>query len=134
MLTITIRDKETADEDNNSPYTVLITRNSTNYVAYKTIEEFMKEWHDTLSVTRLNSNSFASQKALVLTSDYTINDLCVYSDELDSVIKNGARACELLSNGSVMPGAILVDKGSNQTIFFRLNPNDKKYKELTRNI
>jgi hypothetical protein len=134
MLHITIRDKETADEDNNSPYTVLITRNSTNYVAYKTIEEFMKEWNDTLSILKLNCINFTGQKALYLMADYTVNDSSFYSEELDSIIKNGARACQLLSNGSVMPGAILVDANNRQTTFFRLNPNDKKYKELTRNI
>ena len=128
MITITIRDKELADEQS-SPYTVLITRNSTSYVAYKTIEEFLEQWHDTLVEMKLNCNLFSGQRAITFTSDYTINDVYVYSKELDAM-DGKARYCKLLSNGTMSRGAILVDKDNRQTTFFRLNPNDKEYKGI----
>jgi len=135
MLSITIRDKQVAD-DQHSPYIVLVTRDSMSYTAYTTIAKFMEQWHDTLSAARLNSRSFVGQGALYLTADYKINDISVYNAELEAVVANGARFCEMLSNGSVMPGAILVDEANKQTTFFRLNPNDARYKELekTRNV
>lgn len=126
MVTFTIRDKELANSQG-SDYLVLVTADATAYSAYKTIEEFMHEWHDTLSQMKLNSLNFVGQKALVLTSDYTVRTQYVYSKELDAMPKT-ARPCRLLSNGSVSRGAILVDGTNKQTTFFRLNPNDKEYK------
>ena len=123
MITITIRDKEVA-ESQSSPYLVLVTADATAFSAYKTIEEFMLEWYDSLAHMKLNSLNFQGQKALVLTADYTATTQYVYSDELDAM-KGKARPCKLLSNGSVRRGAILVDGKNKQTTFFRLNPNDK---------
>lgn len=124
MITITIRDKEVA-ESQSSPYLVLVTADATAFSAYKTVEEFMLEWHDSLSQMKLNSLNFQGQKALVLTADYSVKTVYAYSKELDAM-KDKTRACKLLSNGSVSRGAILVDGGNRQTTFFRLNPNDKK--------
>lgn len=130
MTTITIRDKKVA-QDMQSPYTVLVSCNATPFSAYKTIEEFMSEWHDTLSEMGLKALHFASMGAITLSAEWTINDVSEYKKGLNSAIKNGAREHHLLSNGSVMPGAILVDPKNKQTTFFRLNPNDKKYKALS---
>jgi hypothetical protein len=116
------------------------------YTAYRTIAEFMNEWHDTISGLKLNTLCFTGQKALVLTADHTAYtryeystslDVAIecgyeYSTSLDAAIECGARSCNLLSNGSMMPGAILVDIANKQTTFFRLNPNDAKYKELEK--
>lgn len=124
MLSITIRDKATADEQS-SQYTVLIATGGTSYSAYKTIAEFMLEWHDSINHMQLNANSFVGQKALNLTADWSVHDSYEYSDGLQACIDNGARECQLLSNGTVRRGAILVDKANRQTTFFRLNPNDK---------
>lgn len=125
MVSITIRDQKLADEQS-SPYTVLISTDATAYSAYATIEEFMQEWHDTLSEMRLNANNFVGQRALSITSDWTAQTVYVYSNELKAM-QGKARDCKLLSNGSIKPGAILVDKANKQTTFFRLNPNDKNY-------
>ena len=125
MTTITIRDKGVADEQS-SPYTVLVTSGATAYSAYETIEEFMVEWHDTLAVMKLNANNFVGQKALTLTSDWTVNTVHEYTEGLDAM-QGKARECKLLSNGSKQRGAILVDESNRQTTFLRLNPNDKAY-------
>jgi hypothetical protein len=126
MITFTIRDKELAAEQN-SRYIVLVTTNGMSYTAYETIEEFMQEWHDTISGMQINVLCFAGQKALTLTSDWTAQDLYPFTKELATVVAAGARPCEMLSNGSVKPGAILVDKANRQTTFWRLNPNSKEY-------
>lgn len=125
MLLITIRDKQTAFEAG-SDYLVTITSGATAYSAYKTIEEFMLEWHDSLAEMNLNSRSFVGQKALTLMADWSVQTVHEYSNGLAACIEHGARACDLLSNGTKRKGAILVDKANKQTTFFRLNPNDKE--------
>lgn len=125
MLVITIRDKKVAEEQS-SPYLVTITSWATAYSAYETIEEFVREWHDTLAEVKLNSNSFVGQKAITLMADWNVQTVYEYSEGLRACIDNGARACRLLSNGSMQKGAILVDTANRQTTFFRLNPNDKE--------
>jgi len=125
MITITIRDKKLADEQS-SQYTVLVTSGATAFSAYETIEDFLAEWHDTLDVMRLNANNFVGQKALTLTSDWTVDSVFEYTKGLDAM-QDKVRECKLLSNGSRQRGAILVDEGNRQTTFFRLNPNDKAY-------
>lgn len=114
-----------------SPYTVLVSCNATPDSAYKTIEEFMAEWHDTLGEMNIKPLMFAGMGAVTLSSEWAVHTVSESYNGINSAIANGARKQPLLSNGSVMPGAILVDAKNKQTTFFRLNPNDKKYKALS---
>jgi hypothetical protein len=81
MTTITIRDKQP-----DSDYVVLVESNSMAYSAYRTVEEFMDEFRDTLATMRINILSFNSQKAVVLTSDFSLYTMYVYGKALDEAL------------------------------------------------
>lgn len=129
MISITIRDKKVAQEDS-SPYLVIVKHNATSYVAYETIEEFLDQWHDTLKQKEFKVFPSFDNKSLVLMADWDAVDVYPYRDELDELIRGGARPCRMLSNGTMHDGAVKVDETMQQTVFFRLNANDKGEKKL----